>query len=76
MISEACTKIDDPMIVPTTRAVAAGLSYVTEDRKATGHALKQSIAANALGVVRPVFPARTSTARAALPGLPGRPPFR
>jgi len=50
-------------------AVRAGLALVTEDRKATGLALNQSIATNALGVVRAVFPRRTSAARQALPGL-------
>jgi ribose transport system ATP-binding protein len=50
-------------------AVRAGLALVTEDRKATGLALNQTIAANALGVVRAVFPRRTNRAHAALPGL-------
>jgi ribose transport system ATP-binding protein len=50
-------------------AVRAGLALVTEDRKATGLALNQTIAANALGVVRAVFPRRTGRAHAALPGL-------
>ncbi|QIK65806.1 sugar ABC transporter ATP-binding protein [Nocardioides sp. HDW12B] len=52
-------------------AVRRGLAFVTEDRKATGLALNQSIAANALSVVRAVFPRRTPAARAALPGLLG-----
>jgi ribose transport system ATP-binding protein len=47
------------------------IALVTEDRKATGLALNQSIAANALSVVRAVFPRRTSTARGSLPGLLG-----
>ena len=42
---------------------------ITEDRKATGLALSQSILDNALGVVRSVFPRRTGTARRQLPGL-------
>ena len=42
---------------------------VTEDRKATGLALNQTILDNALGVVRAVFPRRTSTARREMPGL-------
>jgi len=50
-------------------AVRAGLALVTEDRKATGLALNQTIATNALGVVRAVFPSNTARARAALPGL-------
>ncbi len=50
-------------------AVRAGLALVTEDRKATGLALNQTIATNALGVVRAAFPRRTGQARAAMPGL-------
>ncbi len=50
-------------------AVRAGLALVTEDRKATGLALNQTIAVNALGVVRAVFPRNTSRARGTLPGL-------
>ena len=51
------------------QAVRSGLAMVTEDRKATGLALNQSILDNALGVVRAVFPRRTSTARREMPGL-------
>jgi ABC-type sugar transport system ATPase subunit len=47
------------------------IALVTEDRKATGLALNQSIAANALSVVRAVFPRRSASAREALPGLLG-----
>ena len=50
-------------------AVRAGLALVTEDRKATGLALNQSILDNALGVVRAVFPRRTGGARREVPGL-------
>ncbi|WP_435744503.1 sugar ABC transporter ATP-binding protein [Nocardioides sp. SYSU DS0663] len=50
-------------------AVRAGLAMVTEDRKATGLALNQSILDNALAVVRAVFPGRTSTVRRDVPGL-------
>ena len=50
-------------------AIRAGLAMVTEDRKATGLALNQSILDNALGVVRAVFPGRTSTARREAPGI-------
>ena len=38
------------------RPIRAGLAMITEDRKATGLALNQSILDNALGVVRAVFP--------------------
>ncbi|MEV7430246.1 sugar ABC transporter ATP-binding protein [Nocardioides sp. NPDC092400] len=50
-------------------AIRAGLAMVTEDRKATGLALNQTILDNALGVVRAVFPRRTGPARRELPGL-------
>ncbi|MFC5728592.1 MULTISPECIES: sugar ABC transporter ATP-binding protein [Nocardioides] len=50
-------------------AVRAGLALVTEDRKATGLALNQSILDNALGPVRAVFPRRTGRARREVPGL-------
>jgi ABC-type sugar transport system ATPase subunit len=52
-------------------AVRNRLAFVTEDRKATGLALNQSIATNALSVVRAVFPRRTPQARAELPALLG-----
>ena len=51
------------------QAVRAGLAMVTEDRKATGLALNQSILDNALGVVRAVFPRHTPGARREMPGL-------
>ena len=50
-------------------AVRTGLAMVTEDRKATGLALNQSILDNALGVVRAVLPGRTSSARREVPGI-------
>ncbi|WP_319804200.1 sugar ABC transporter ATP-binding protein [Nocardioides dongkuii] len=50
-------------------AVRAGLAMVTEDRKATGLALNQTILDNALAVVRAVFPRRTGAARREVPGL-------
>jgi ribose transport system ATP-binding protein len=49
------------------QAIRRGLALITEDRKATGLALHQSILDNALGVVRAVFPSRTGAARAAVP---------
>ncbi|MEG9226973.1 sugar ABC transporter ATP-binding protein [Aeromicrobium sp. Sec7.5] len=51
------------------RAVRAGIALVTEDRKATGLALRQSILDNALSVVRGVVPGRTGEARRAVPGI-------
>ncbi|WP_051707189.1 sugar ABC transporter ATP-binding protein [Nocardioides aequoreus] len=54
----------------TARAACRrGLAFVTEDRKATGLTLNQSITDNALSVVRATFPRRTPSARRALPGL-------
>lgn len=50
-------------------AVRAGIALITEDRKATGLALNQSILDNALGPVRAVFPRRTGRARREVPGL-------
>jgi ABC-type sugar transport system ATPase subunit len=50
-------------------AIRAGLAMVTEDRKATGLALNQTILDNTLGVVRAVFPRRTAQARREVPGL-------
>ncbi len=50
-------------------AIRSGLAMITEDRKATGLALNQTILDNALGVVRGVFPRRTSTARREVPGI-------
>jgi ABC-type sugar transport system ATPase subunit len=50
-------------------AVRAGIAMITEDRKATGLALNQSILDNALGPVRAVFPRRTGRARREVPGL-------
>ena len=49
------------------QAIRRGLALITEDRKATGLALHQSILDNALGVVRAVFPSRTGAARSAVP---------
>lgn len=51
------------------QAVKAGIALVTEDRKAHGLVLNQSILDNALLAVRGVFPGRTATARRQLPGV-------
>jgi len=50
-------------------AVKAGLALVTEDRKAQGLALSQSVMDNALLVVRSVFAGRTRAARRETPGI-------
>ena len=51
------------------QAVRAGIALVTEDRKAQGLVLGQSILDNALLVVRGVFASRTRTARKRVPGI-------
>ncbi|MRG61707.1 ATP-binding cassette domain-containing protein [Agromyces sp. CFH 90414] len=51
------------------QAVRAGLALITEDRKAQGLALNQSIADNALLVIRSVFSRRTGAVRRELPGV-------
>ncbi len=51
------------------QAVKAGLALVTEDRKAQGLALNQSVADNALLVIRSVFARRTSDVRRGLLGV-------
>jgi ABC-type sugar transport system ATPase subunit len=63
--------LDGKAIRPKTprAAIRAGLAMITEDRKANGLALNQTIFDNALGVVRSVFPRRTGTARREVPGL-------
>ncbi|REJ04240.1 sugar ABC transporter ATP-binding protein [Microbacterium bovistercoris] len=52
-------------------AVRAGLALVSEDRKAQGLALGQSVLDNALLVIRSVFSARTGAARRQVPGILG-----
>jgi len=51
------------------RAVKEGIALVTEDRKAQGLALAQSVGDNALLVIRSVFPSRTRAARQRIPGV-------
>jgi ribose transport system ATP-binding protein len=51
------------------RAVKAGIALVTEDRKAHGLALGQSVLDNALLAIRSVFPGRTGAARQSVPGI-------
>ncbi|GAA5202420.1 sugar ABC transporter ATP-binding protein [Microbacterium jejuense] len=50
-------------------AVRAGLALVTEDRKAHGLALGQSVLDNSLLVVRSVFAGRTGSSRRRVPGI-------
>ena len=50
------------------QAVRHGIALITEDRKAQGLSLNQSLLDNALCVVRAVFPGRTSTVRREVAG--------
>ena len=56
-------------ITSARSAVRQRLALITEDRKAKGLALNQSILDNALGVVRAVFPRATDQSRRAVPGV-------
>ena len=56
-------------ITTPRKAVRAGVSLITEDRKAQGLLLAQSVLDNALLVIRGVFPARTRAARQRIPGV-------
>ena len=60
----AVVRIDRPRT-----AVRSGIALITEDRKAQGLALGQSVLDNALLVIRGVLPRRTSAARAAVPSI-------
>lgn len=60
----------EPVRITNARAaVRAGLALVSEDRKAQGLALGQSILDNALLVVRSVFSSRTAASRREVPGV-------
>ena len=66
----AMTLDGKPVTVRSPRqGVRRRLALVTEDRKAKGLALNQSILDNALGVVRAVLPSRSGVARRELPGV-------
>ena len=51
------------------KAVKSGISLITEDRKAQGLLLNQSVIDNALLVIRSVFPNRSRAARQSIPGV-------
>lgn len=51
------------------RAVKEGIALITEDRKARGLALGQSVLDNTLMVIHGVFASRTGEARQAIPGV-------
>ncbi len=59
-----------PARIASPRAAArAGLALVSEDRKAQGLALGQSVLDNALLVIRSVFPSRVAPSRREVPGV-------
>ena len=59
-----------PISVRSTRkAVKSGLALITEDRKAQGLALHQSVLDNTLLVIRGVFASRTRQVRREVPGI-------
>jgi len=51
------------------RAVKSGIALITEDRKAQGLVLRQSVLDNALLVIRGVFASRTAVVRREVPGI-------
>jgi ribose transport system ATP-binding protein len=51
------------------QAIRARIALITEDRKAEGLSLNQSILDNALGAIRAVFPGSTASARRTVPGI-------
>lgn len=69
--SRGTMRIDGETVRVTSAggAVRAGLALVSEDRKAQGLALGQSILDNALLVVRSVLPGRTGPSRKEVPGV-------
>ena len=56
-------------ITSPRKAVRSGIALITEDRKAQGLALNQSVLDNALLVIRAVFPNRNRVARQDVPGV-------
>ncbi|HYH76796.1 MAG TPA: sugar ABC transporter ATP-binding protein [Arthrobacter sp.] len=64
-------KISGRELMPKSprHGVRARMALITEDRKAEGLSLNQSILDNALSVIRSVFPRRTGAVRAEIPGV-------
>lgn len=64
-------KMADADLLPKSprQGVRARMALITEDRKAEGLSLNQSILDNALSVIRSVFPRRTGTVRTEIPGV-------
>jgi ribose transport system ATP-binding protein len=60
----------EPIVVKSIRrAVKKGLALITEDRKAQGLAVHQSVLDNTLQVIRGVFAFRTRAVRREVPGI-------
>jgi ribose transport system ATP-binding protein len=64
-------KVEGRELLPKSprEGVRARMALITEDRKAEGLSLNQSILDNALTVIRSVFPRRTSAVRTEIPGV-------
>jgi ribose transport system ATP-binding protein len=64
-------KVEGKELLPKTPqdGVRARMALITEDRKAEGLSLNQSILNNALTVIRSVFPRRTGAVRTEIPGV-------
>lgn len=64
-------KIGGAELLPKSprQGVQARMALITEDRKAEGLSLNQSILDNALSVIRSVFPHRTKAVKTEIPGV-------
>ena len=64
-------KVEGRELLPKSprEGVRARMALITEDRKAEGLSLNQSILDNALSVIRSVFPRRTGAVRTEIPGV-------
>ncbi|WP_163164021.1 sugar ABC transporter ATP-binding protein [Arthrobacter sp. Alg241-R88] len=64
-------KVEGREVLPKSprEGVRARMALITEDRKAEGLSLNQSILNNALTVIRSVFPRRAGAARTEIPGV-------
>ncbi|WP_082979027.1 sugar ABC transporter ATP-binding protein [Arthrobacter sp. B6] len=64
-------KVEGREVLPKTprEGVRARMALITEDRKAEGLSLNQSILNNALTVIRSVFPRRTGAVQTEIPGV-------
>ncbi|AUI50814.1 sugar ABC transporter ATP-binding protein [Arthrobacter crystallopoietes] len=64
-------RLDGTELLPKSprQAIRARIALITEDRKAEGLSLNQSILDNALGVIRSVFPRSTGAVKQDIPGV-------